>query len=76
MLDRVAKAISDECAGADPRDMEAFVAAAFAAIDTMLKLTRKMQDAGERVIDTTWGRVGSEDIWRAMIDAALAEDEP
>lgn len=72
-IERVAKAIEDECAGCDPRDADAFVSAARAAIAAMREPAIEMEIAGTE----QWALMSAmEDRsaanWKAMIDAALA----
>ena len=80
MVERVAIAIEDECAGCDPRDKDAFLKAARAAIQAMRKPTETMTEAMLR----EEGRQYSGDemtspsevldvvkVWRVGLDEAL-----
>ena len=74
MVEQVARAIEQECAGCDPRDFNAFLAAARAAMAAMREPTVEMECAGTE----HWAlRVAMDDraagVWRAMVDAALQE---
>lgn len=73
MIERVAKAIEDECAGCDPRDTAAFTAAARKAIAAIREPTDAMVQAGwPHTADPCWDS-NVADAWRAMIDVALVD---
>lgn len=78
IVELVARAIEDECAGADPRDHAVFVKAARAAIAAMREPTDEMLVAAESAapaLATFASREASPSFaaWRAMIDAALKD---
>jgi hypothetical protein len=70
MVERVARAIEDECAGCDPRNFSAFTNAARAAIAALREPTEAMVMAGK---DAPFCPDIPTDVWYAMIDATLKD---
>lgn len=79
MVRRLAAVIEDKCGGCDPRDGEAFLEAAEAAIEAMREPTEGMlKIGGNTMVGHSWGDGGefitdesAGDVFRAMIDEAL-----
>jgi len=76
MVERVARAIRQECEGCDPRDDKAFESAARAAIAAMREPTERIVAQGGRFCGDERGNpdeLQARHLWEIMIDAALEQ---